>query len=411
MKFLIISNNYPPLNDGGVPRILALEKFLKSKKVEVKILTNGSIFPKSSENNIIRIYDSNYTFFKQSLTLKIFNYSSKVIRVLLLRCKVYISYNWVWLILAKWKITPLVEKEKFDYILVSYPTIEVLSLGKYLIETLPKTKLIVDYRDPLVFETAEFEIKTKYPRKFKKLSKLELFLLKHSFLTLTIAPQISNYLKKTYPLGKISTVTNGYDDLSNQLNDQDKKYYAEEKIFFSNNKITFLYTGTLTHYDKSRKANHLLDSIRLLPKNFSDKVQFIFYGKNFVNDFNEYEDLLSRKIIILRPEVSRHLSTKLQGLSDILLLITNTDRTCVTTGKIFEYLQANKPILGLTKNTHAEQIISSTKTGLCVSPNNSEDIKNALLSILNFDIQQKDNKAISEYSRENQFNKLWESLY
>jgi hypothetical protein len=411
MKFLIVSNNYPPLNDGGVPRIVALENYLNSKKIDVRIFTNGNTFPYKRERKIIRIYDPNYSRSSSNAILKLFNLLTKVIRSILKHLKLYIPYYYIWLILSKRKLKNYIQAENFDFVFLSYPSIEILYLGKYLMKKLRNTKFIIDFRDPLVFESAELEIQNQFPKKFKRLAKLENYLVKNSYLTLTVAPQITSYLKNISKNENILTVTNGFDEITDKLKYDDELRLNEEKLLFQKKKFTFLYTGTLSHYDKSRKANYLLDAIKSIPQETLNKIQFIFYGKNFQNDFIEYDSLITQGIIKLRPEVSRHLSTILQAYANALLLVTNTDRTCVTTGKIFEYLKAGKPILGLTKNTHAEQIIISSKTGICSNPNIPSEIKKGILSIMCFDIGLKEDKVISQYSRSNQFDKLWEKLF
>lgn len=411
MKFLIVSNNYPPLNDGGVPRIFALKNYLDSKGVEAHVLTNGNNFPFSKNNNTTRIYDANYPI-NNSKRLKALNFFSRAYRFFLTRIKIYIPYYWVWLFLAKKNIKKLVREENFNFIFISYPSIENLFIGKYILENFRELKLIVDYRDPLIFETAETEIKFNFPKKFKKLNHLEDYLLKKAYLTLTVAPQISSYLKARNANSHVLTITNGFDsnDLIN-LSPNEKLRLEKEKTFFNNNKFVILYTGTLTHYDKNRKANHLCDAICKLPEEIASKIQFVFYGKNFKNDFIKYEYLISKRIICLRPEVSRNISIKLQNMANGLLLVTDIDRTCVTTGKVFEYLNANKPILGLTKNTHAEQIIKKTKTGICSDPTKPNEIKSSICEILNFDLTKKDRRLVSQYSRTKQFDKLWEHIF
>jgi glycosyltransferase involved in cell wall biosynthesis len=57
-----------------------------------------------------------------------------------------------------------------------------------------------------------------------------------------------------------------------------------------------------------------------------------------------------------------------QRAATMLLLIAVTAKTSVATGKLFEYLNAGRPILGVTRKTAAESIILQTQSGYVVDP-------------------------------------------
>lgn len=406
MKILIVSRNYPPENDGGVPRIKGFEKYFIKKNIDLHILTAGFKLKHSIEENnnltVHRVFDPVH-----KKTLYVFKAFNKLFRVFMSFFNKHISYYFFWEKLIVNYFNIYFKKDFFDYILVSYPPKEVLFfLDK--IET--NSKIIVDYRDPLIFETAESEIKKNHPKYFEKLKILEKSLIIKSHLTITIAPQITEYLLNTYKKRNIYTITNGYDELNNILNNYEVKLFEKEKKFFSNKFINILYTGTLTHYDKNRKANNLFEALLKLDIKKRSKFRFIFYGKSHENDLKKYKTLIDEAVVVLRPEVSRNLSVEIQKLASYLLIVTDNVRTCVTTGKIFEYLQANKPIIGLTKNTHVEYIINKTNTGKCVDPTKIDNIYLFLNEILREKKINYEPKNVEFYSRENQLNILWETL-
>lgn len=70
----------------------------------------------------------------------------------------------------------------------------------------------------------------------------------------------------------------------------------------------------------------------------------------------------------------------------LLLLIRNTPfNKCITTGKIFEYLAARRPILGIgPENGEAAQILRETGRGIMIDYSDREKIKEYLLSFKNW---------------------------
>jgi glycosyltransferase involved in cell wall biosynthesis len=63
----------------------------------------------------------------------------------------------------------------------------------------------------------------------------------------------------------------------------------------------------------------------------------------------------------------------LQRSADALLLLTGDDRS-EATGKLFEYLQAGRPILALAEGNEAARIVTETRTGLTVAPDDEAAI-------------------------------------
>ena len=105
-------------------------------------------------------------------------------------------------------------------------------------------------------------------------------------------------------------------------------------------------------------------------------------------------------------------SVRLQSEFNALLIITGINRKCVATGKIFEYLASGRPIIALTKNTFAEQIVDSTSTGVCISPRDKCGIYDLLktAAIEGYISYNPDLEEINKYSRENQIKILNEII-
>ncbi len=68
----------------------------------------------------------------------------------------------------------------------------------------------------------------------------------------------------------------------------------------------------------------------------------------------------------------------LQRRADALLLLTSGDHASQVTGKIFEYLAANRPIIAVASDNEAARLVRETNTGVVVAPDDVQAIVGAL---------------------------------
>jgi glycosyltransferase involved in cell wall biosynthesis len=78
--------------------------------------------------------------------------------------------------------------------------------------------------------------------------------------------------------------------------------------------------------------------------------------------------------------VPRATAIALQRKATALLLITSANAG-ESTGKLFEYLAAGRPILALARDNEAARIVQETNTGVTVPPGDVQAIGAALRSI------------------------------
>ena len=87
----------------------------------------------------------------------------------------------------------------------------------------------------------------------------------------------------------------------------------------------------------------------------------------------------------------------LQRSAQALLLITSND-TSIATGKLFEYLAADRPILALAGANEAARIIAETGTGSTVAPDDVAAIRSALASVVSGELAaQYEPRGLSRY--------------
>jgi glycosyltransferase involved in cell wall biosynthesis len=140
-------------------------------------------------------------------------------------------------------------------------------------------------------------------------------------------------------------------------------------------RLTLVHTGPLLGA-RGRDPRPLLQAMRGLLDERPD-LQLLVAGRS---EFDESAllaegglgDAVRHLGYLPRPE-----ALALQRAARALVLLTS-DATCEATGKLYEYLDAGRPIIALAEGNEAARIVSDTGTGIAVSPNDREAITTAL---------------------------------
>lgn len=269
---------------------------------------------------------------------------------------------------------------KFDYVIsTSRPFINSYTAKHFAVGH--GAKWILDQRDlPLSEEAKHIEYKL-FQKEFDRLDK-------HVFRYTIVSKGMKDglgYLYNFTPsrLDKVHVVYNGY----TQADKMPKLLPLYE------DKISFAFTGDL--YTGKRDLTILLDAIsRLIEQNLCTKQDFIInYAGNSVDSLIEQAKKFGlEEIIKNNGKISHKQAVELQNSCDILLLPTwNTQRDQgILTGKIYEYMLSEKPILCITNgdipNGEATQTIRELNLGLAVETcdyeNGIERLKEYLLTQL-----------------------------
>jgi hypothetical protein len=179
------------------------------------------------------------------------------------------------------------------------------------------------------------------------------------------------------------------------------------------NQIRIVYTGTI--YKGRRDPSPLLLSLVELEQEGKLKIGDVkveFYGGANDNLSDIIHSCNAYNWVSVKGSVSYKESIRIQQTADFLLFLESNkkDAKGVLTGKLFEYIAANKPILGvgIDSSCVTGQLIEATKTGV-VFGEDKEQIKKYLLSVRRNGIPlffSPDWHAISQYSRDVQSRKM-----
>jgi glycosyltransferase involved in cell wall biosynthesis len=370
MKILLISYFYSMSDSTGSLRGRAMAKYLPQNGIEVAVLTyrpqNEAV---SFSGNIVGVRDIT----RKTVSLPVF-YALRLWQMGLRWFGIYRGLCGYWRDAALKHSDEIIQRVKPDAILVSYPVVEALEIGVVLSKKY-ELPLISDFRDGLVFEPLETAaLKHAVTRRHYKA--LEERVVEASKLILTVSKPISAYFLKHYMHPNVLTLHNGFDPNDITL---------DKLIALPTDVINIIHTGRLGSSEKDRGVDSLSTAVHMLlarSPSTDQKFEIHFIGQLSRSEKSCLAPLVKRGVVKLWGNVSRAKALEFQRSADVLLLITAPDKASIATGKLFEYLLANKPILALTRGSEAARIVSETGAGLVIQPDKPNEIAEALENII-----------------------------
>lgn len=415
-KVLILTYYWPPAGGAGVQRWLKFVKYLREFGWEPIVYTaeNGEmpVIDNSLEKDIpkgisilkTKIWEP-YSFYKAFIGRK---KEDKINASFLSENKktsftekisVWIRGNFFIPDARKYWIRPSVKylkdylgKNPVDVIISSGPPHTMHLIGLGLKKQFPSIKWVADFRDPWT-NIDFYEELMLSSSSDKKHRKLELEVLTNADSVISIGETMSEDFKKIYTKQpkKFHVITNGYDedDIYKGPLEKDKKF-------------SIAHIGTLV---KSRNPETLWKVLKQLVNenaNFKNDLEIKLVGKVdfFVKEQIEKYGLSSfvNKIDYLpHNEVIKE-----QQKTKVLLLLVNQTKNAksILTGKIFEYLAAQVPVLAIgPPDGDLAGILNRTKSGLISDFNDENQLKKNILELYTGKVINFDKNEIARYSR------------
>ncbi len=227
---------------------------------------------------------------------------------------------------------------------------------------------IVDYRDPWTqIDYFDDLALTKWAR--KKHENLEKKILNSCDIIVTVGKTMASDLLQL-TTNRIETITNGFDESDRVGQD------IEQDHFFS---ITYI--GTL---NDARNPEGLWKALSVLKSKghplISDiKIQLVGKPETVVREGVKKYNL--ENVVEFIGYVSHKQAIKYQNSSQVLLLIINrtSNNKSILTGKIFEYLASQRPILCIGPvDGDAAEILTKTGAGVVIDYDDTDGIINFL---------------------------------
>jgi glycosyltransferase involved in cell wall biosynthesis len=282
-----------------------------------------------------------------------------------------------WAVGSRHKAIDLVKGRKADLIYTTGPPQTVHFLGYYIKK---KTGLpwVMDFRDPMA-KLAPTWISNNVKQFFQKLrNKSLLFLYERIFINeanyavAATRPMEQDFIS-LHPkaTAKLTTITNGFDE---------DDFIGVTPQCRNPAKMNILYTGRFWAHNPLDFLQGLKIALQCRPS-LREELKITFIGeissrlKSLFNSNDFYGTIKSTGPMNHRDSIAHQLGSDLN-----LLIIDSTDRGAksIFTGKIFEYLRAQKPILGIVPKGIARNLIEQNNLGYTVDPKNHEQIANTI---------------------------------
>lgn len=387
MKVLIVTYYWPPAGGSGVQRWLKFVKYFRDFGIEPVVYTvenpNYPILDESLNNDIPKgIEVLKQPIFEPNNILSLFgkkktesagflnpnpSFFGKILQ--------YIRANYFIPDARKFWIKPSVNylkkyisKNNIDAIITTGPPHSMHLIGLKLKQQLG-VKWIADFRDPWT----EIDYFHQLPLS-KKAVKKHHFLEQEILLNANVVLVVGNTMNKNYSKfsNNVVTITNGFDgELITSETNLDSKF-------------TITHIGLMNADRNPKMLWEVLAEIISENKDFSKDFKLKLIGKVdasvieeiTINNLDENVELID---YVVHDEVIEY-----QKKSQVLLLLLNNVPSVkgIITGKIFEYLMVNRPILAIApKDGDLAEILNETNAGVVVDFEESTTLKNTILEL------------------------------
>lgn len=389
-KILVITYYWPPCGGAGVQRWLKFTRYMPDFGWDPHVLTvdqNYARYPAIDESFNKEIKDSLKVYKTKSYNYFRFSRSSKSIREqsgstynlnnsLSGRLARFIRGNFFipdprkgWNSYAVKKASELIQAEGIEYIITTSPPHSTQLIGLKLKKLFPAIRWIADLRDPWTDIYYYNKFLGTWPAKtYDRI--LEKKVLERSDKILTVGHKLADHFKNKLSdnTGKISVITNGYDE-----NDFISLKRSKPEV------LTITYVGSLTD---QYPVNSLLEALRHLSgKGINYKFRFV--GECSQGLKRRFSSVIKEdSFYYLSYRSHREALTAMLTSSVLVVIIPDHENNgMIITGKLFEYLRTGIPILCIgPANGEAAGIINDCGAGLTFNKDDVQGITDYLIS-------------------------------
>jgi glycosyltransferase involved in cell wall biosynthesis len=390
-KVLVVAYYFPPMGLSGVQRTLKFVKYLPLYNWQPTVLTitPGSYFARDAsflkeieplQIRVVRTGSIDPTrFFRRG--------NSPEARV------VKIPREWIrkglnvgsqfffipdnkigWKRKACRAAAELLQREKFDLIFATAPPYTDFLIGHYLKKKF-HVPLVLDYRDAWIDNPCHFYL-TPLHRWLHRV--LEKRVLRASDKVITINRRIKELLLKRYRFLQyqdIEIISQGFDPEDFDLNG----------VFpiSRGQKMRFTYSGTFIDKRTPKYFLQALTRVFHEQPGLRNKIEACFVGHFREENHKLVRRLGLQDVVRVNGYVDHNECVRNLLVSDVLWMIIGkgAGEDMMSTGKLFEYLGARKPILGCVPDGVAKTTIEDSGAGIVVEPDDVEGIATAIKTL------------------------------
>jgi glycosyltransferase involved in cell wall biosynthesis len=378
LKVLLVTLHFPPGGGGGVQRPLKFATHLPALGIETHVLAPdvpGAV-PADAELELPTqawIHRVRYVGPRGGRPSELLLAKQGLARLgtqaaLLGRRLLVPDENVPWSTFALPVAIRLVRREGIDVVLTTSPPPSLHLLGATVKRT-TGAAWVADLRDPLTSHPHRRGYESQLARlKETAVGGVTRIVASQANAIVAASEAIAEEMRRVEPKGKVVTIANGcdFDDFAGL------EHHSSDRL-------------RITHAGNFQGKRDPKPFLRALAESGLDDVVVRFAGDFRVADREYAEELGLADRIELLGYVSRRRSLELQRDSDVLLLLipeSGGRGRGVVTGKIFEYLAAERPILaGVPPDGAAAQLVRDTGAGVVAASDDVDAIREALLDL------------------------------
>jgi hypothetical protein len=265
--------------------------------------------------------------------------------------------------------TSILRRDRPDVVFTSSPPESVHMLGLFL--SLCGLPWVADFRDGWTFEPP-----TLRPYLTGLDGALERLVISRAEAVTAATAPLADYLRIRNGDRPVVHLTNGFDPALVAA-------ASDERGTLDPGRFSLVYTGTggLDGKDPRPFLRALQVALGEQPA-LSDKLEVVFAGNFTGAEVAAMNAAPLRGVVRTLGHVPHLRSLGLQQAADGLLLITSVRKSHVATSKIYEYLAARKPILGLADRNAASTLLANAGPHVLAAPEDEGQILAALRTYL-----------------------------
>ncbi|MGD9897742.1 MAG: glycosyltransferase [Calditrichaceae bacterium] len=366
---LLISYPFPPNASAGAVRSERFARYLSADGWLVNVVT---IKPRSDNYTDDDRFDELKKRFAihQTETLDPWvrvrgwnpdSFVLKKLRSLLMYMSSFPDHMFFWIPFVVREGMRINKKNNIDVIYTTSPP-HSSHLAGLILSKILKKKWVIDFRDPWTLNADRKNITGLKLYLLKIESYLERKVLKNASLIISNTKSNMVNLQKAYPsitADKTVLLTNGWE-----------KYPENEKSCEGGSAFRIVHAGTFyPRFQPYALLNAISEWLHLNKKDEpgnSENLKIILLGANDPDTLSKIGELGLREVVEILPWTSQDEARKVMQNADLLWATLGTGREASTfiPSKIFEYMAAEKPIIGFFPEGEACSLIRETGTGM-----------------------------------------------
>lgn len=404
MRILFVAYFYPPCSDTGAQRPASMVRHLRRLGHDVTVLTtsaygtlpdDGAHETDDTGGDVVRTRDLQLVRAKLSGHDRVDalfdsdSYSGRphpMSRVIVPE-----PLALAWAPFARRAGRKLIGERQFDCVISSSPP-ESAHLVARATARDAAVPWVADIRDAWTFESLRPEFPTAAQQRLDK--RLERRTLSAADAVVCVSRPAADDLRAR-KIADPLVIANGWDPDSGDAADP----AASPGVELDSDRFSLAYTGRFGSY--GRDPRPLLDALATLADEHpaeAARLELVIAGPLTDEERPLFSANVDPARIVLAGSLPRAGSLALQRAADALLLIAQPTRSQLPNYKLFEYLQAGRPILALAAGTEAGRIVAETGAGVPVRADDPRAIVTALRSLVAGELTPPATHAAAEYT-------------